>query len=231
MYRLPLNRCEISRRGASTPSNHISVTSALPFPPLFPKKRKLYISTYFAFLYLDVSDRLSHLELGYRRILQKTESIRHKKLRAHNRTIAGVSYPPLSRSYHRTFSSFLLMPLRLRLAHAKIMFRNVVTLQDAVVAVIMTESSLASSAILGSASTNTVRSLIPEHPEAECTSPYHRIPYLCSHFIIVKIVSKKPLSCAPSIFATSFLTILLHLQIHALMMITVILLFLVLFAL
>lgn len=69
-------------------------------------------------------------------------------------------------------------------AHAKIMFRNVVTLQDAVVAVIMMESSLASSAILGSASTNTVRSLIPEHPEAECILSYYLVIFFLAYFLL-----------------------------------------------
>ena len=49
------------------------------------------------------------------------------------------------------------------------MYRDTVELQDAVVAVILMESSLASSSLLGSASTNAVKSMIPEHPEAECT--------------------------------------------------------------
>jgi len=58
---------------------------------------------------------------------------------------------------------------RLTTAHAKIMYRDSVTVQDAVMAVILTESSLASSALLSGANSNTVRSMPPENPEAECT--------------------------------------------------------------
>jgi len=68
------------------------------------------------------------------------------------------------RNAARTTIRLLESLIRLAQAHARIMHRNLVLLQDAIVAILLMESSMASSALLGFE--NAVRSVFPEDPEA-----------------------------------------------------------------
>eukprot|EP01124_Arcella_intermedia_P031020 TRINITY_DN6905_c0_g1_i9.p1 TRINITY_DN6905_c0_g1~~TRINITY_DN6905_c0_g1_i9.p1 ORF type:complete len:1068 (-),score=370.46 TRINITY_DN6905_c0_g1_i9:42-3245(-) len=69
-----------------------------------------------------------------------------------------------SRNAARTTIRLLESLIRLAQAHARMMHRNIVLLQDALVAILLMESSMATSAILGFE--NAVRSTFPEDPEA-----------------------------------------------------------------